>query len=51
MAQSVPRQPRIFGQMAATAAGIAVGRSVGHASTFGMGSLSHHEVPAEQQQQ
>ncbi|KAG9068614.1 hypothetical protein KI688_010890 [Linnemannia hyalina] len=52
-AMAQPRQPGLFGQMAATAAGVAVGHSVGHAvtSAFGMGSSSHHEVPAEQQQQ
>ncbi|OAQ30447.1 hypothetical protein K457DRAFT_137066 [Linnemannia elongata AG-77] len=51
-AMAQPRQPGLFGQMAATAAGVAVGHSVGHAvtSAFGMGSSSHHEVPAEQQQ-
>ncbi|KAK3844219.1 MAG: hypothetical protein J3R72DRAFT_439179 [Linnemannia gamsii] len=49
MSQPMPRQPGLFGQMAATAAGVAVGHSVGHAvtSAFGMGSSS----PAEPQQQ
>ncbi|KAG0278360.1 hypothetical protein BGZ95_004185 [Linnemannia exigua] len=53
MSQPMPRQPGLFGQMAATAAGVAVGHSVGHAvtSAFGMGSSSHQQVPAETQQQ
>jgi hypothetical protein len=33
MAQPAPRQPGLFGQMAATAAGVAVGHSIGHTIT------------------
>ncbi|KAG0376588.1 hypothetical protein BGX24_007514 [Mortierella sp. AD032] len=33
MSQPMTRQPGLFGQMAATAAGVAVGHSVGHAVT------------------
>ncbi|KAG0284085.1 hypothetical protein BGZ96_011547 [Linnemannia gamsii] len=53
MAQPAPRQPGLFGQMASTAAGVAVGHSIGHTitSAFGMGSSSHQQVPADQQQQ
>ncbi|KAF9930873.1 Coiled-coil-helix-coiled-coil-helix domain-containing protein 2 [Linnemannia zychae] len=52
MAQTAPRQPGLFGQMAATAAGVAVGHSVGHAvtSAFGMGSSPHQQAPVETQQ-
>ncbi|KAF9907396.1 hypothetical protein EC991_010956 [Linnemannia zychae] len=39
--QSVPRQPGLFGQMAATAAGVAVGHSVGHAVTAQSMHLIH----------
>ena len=35
-AMAQPRQPGLFGQMAATAAGVAVGHSVGHAVTVSL---------------
>ncbi|KAM3965400.1 coiled-coil-helix-coiled-coil-helix domain containing 2 [Aphomia sociella] len=52
--QAQPQQPSMFGQMAATAGGVAVGSAVGHMAgsaltgLFGGGSSSE---PAQQQQQ
>ncbi|KAG0205160.1 hypothetical protein BGX33_008060 [Mortierella sp. NVP41] len=54
MAQPAPRQPGLFGQMASTAAGVAVGHSIGNAvtSAFGMGSSSHQQqIPETQPRQ
>ncbi|CAO3580841.1 unnamed protein product [Absidia cylindrospora] len=53
--QQQPRQPGLFGQMASTAAGVAVGSSVGHAIgsmfTGGSGQAQDTSPPMEQQQQ
>ncbi|XP_014262102.1 coiled-coil-helix-coiled-coil-helix domain-containing protein 2-like [Cimex lectularius] len=45
------RRPGLFGQMAATAAGVAVGSSVGHAVGEAMTGGSHKDPPQQQQQQ
>ncbi|KAI7867650.1 hypothetical protein BDF14DRAFT_1742872 [Spinellus fusiger] len=37
--QQQPRQPGLFGQMASTAAGVAVGSTLGHTMANGMSSL------------
>ncbi|ORZ10520.1 hypothetical protein BCR42DRAFT_422544 [Absidia repens] len=51
--QQQPRQPGLFGQMASTAAGVAVGSSVGHAigSMFTGGQAQDTPPPMDQQQQ
>jgi len=52
--QAGQQSPGLFGQMASTAAGVAVGSSIGHAigGFFGGGSSNSSEaLPAEQQQQ
>ncbi|XP_044253005.1 coiled-coil-helix-coiled-coil-helix domain-containing protein 10, mitochondrial-like isoform X2 [Tribolium madens] len=53
-AQTAPQQPGLFGQMAATAGGVAVGSAVGHtmgAALTGMfGGGSSESAPAPQQQ-
>ncbi|SAL98251.1 hypothetical protein [Absidia glauca] len=48
--QQQPRQPGLFGQMASTAAGVAVGSTAGHAlGSLFMGNRGENE-PVEQQQ-
>ncbi|KAG2173936.1 hypothetical protein INT44_000049 [Umbelopsis vinacea] len=51
--QPAQQGPGLFGQMASTAAGVAVGHSIGHAITGGASSLfggSREQPPAEQPQ-
>ncbi|EFA08694.2 coiled-coil-helix-coiled-coil-helix domain-containing protein 10, mitochondrial isoform X2 [Tribolium castaneum] len=55
-AQTAPQQPGLFGQMAATAGGVAVGSAIGHTIGAGLtgmfgGGGSSEAAPAPQQQQ